>query len=94
MLFDVIGVLVQKFEEINLPELKRCRDDSYKKGYREPAFWSTKEPVLQSKRVPDQNKYKYCTKTMGERNVGMTDAAIHQSMFDNYKVILGNYEDF
>ena len=93
MLFDFIDVLVTKFEEIILPELKQYRDESYKKGFREPTFWSTKEPMLHSRRVPDQNKYKYSSKTMDDKTVSLNDAAIQQSLYENYRFVIDNHQD-
>ena len=91
--FEVVNVLVHKFEQIDLNSIKTYREASYKKGYGEPTFWSTQQSELATKRCPDQNKYKYCLRTMECNVVYENDAAVHRAMHDNYKFILESYKD-
>lgn len=93
VVFQCIDVLVEKFEGIDLQTLQQTRAASYAKGFKEPTFWSTREGLIKSKRIPAQNKYKYCSQTMDAAGVGLTDDVIQAQLFESYQFMLDSYKD-
>lgn len=92
-LFELIDVLVMKFEDIDKVNMTHNRDISYEMGFMEPSFWTTGDTMIATRRLPEQEKFKYCSRTMDDPRVLMTDAAIRATLYENYKYILESHGD-